>query len=149
MKKKTIIWGIVIIVGLVILGVAWWLISPLFLNTVVNEEMPELIEAQTLYSGGFVDADSFHQVSGQATVISDGSMEILRLSDFDSTNGPDLKVYLATDLEASDYVSLGALKGNIGNQNYDIPDGTDLERYDNVLIWCEAFSTLFGSAELS
>jgi len=65
-----------------------------------------------------------------------------------STNGPDLYVYLSTDKAASDFVNLGRLKGNMGNQNYEIPQGTDLDKYDTVLIWCKAFSVLFGSAEL-
>jgi hypothetical protein len=58
-------------------------------------------------------------------------------------------VYLSVDKEASDFVDLGRLKGNIGNQNYDIPAGTDLSKYDTVLIWCKQFSVLFGSAELA
>jgi hypothetical protein len=64
------------------------------------------------------------------------------------TNGPDLHVYLATDKGASDFVNLEGLKANIGNQNYAIPAGTDLTKYDTVLIWCRAFSILFGGTEL-
>jgi hypothetical protein len=55
---------------------------------------------------------------------------------------------VSTDKSSSDFVNLGKLKANMGNQNYEIPQGTDLERYDTVLIWCKAFSVLFGSAEL-
>jgi Electron transfer DM13 len=62
--------------------------------------------------------------------------------------GPDLYVYLSTDKNASDFVNLGRLKGNVGDQNYEIPDGTDFSKYDTALIWCQAFSVLFGSAEL-
>ncbi|NCO11585.1 DM13 domain-containing protein, partial [Candidatus Pacearchaeota archaeon] len=50
--------------------------------------------------------------------------------------------------EAEDYVSLGELKGNIGDQNYQLPDGIQAEDYQYALIWCEQFSVLFGSAEL-
>jgi hypothetical protein len=46
-------------------------------------------------------------------------------------------------------VDLGRLKANIGNQNYPIPNGTDMTKYDTALIWCRAFSVLFGSAELT
>jgi electron transfer DM13 len=74
---------------------------------------------------------------------------ILRFENLDVTNGPDLYVYLATDTTAKDFVSLGRLKGNIGNQNYPIPENTDFEKYHTVLIWCQAFSTLFGSSKLS
>jgi hypothetical protein len=88
--------------------------------------------------------------SGQVKVlqIPDGT-QILRFENLDVTNGPNLYVYLATDTTAKDFVSLGRLKGNMGNQNYPILENTDLEKYNTVLIWCQAFSTLFGSSKLS
>ena len=61
----------------------------------------------------------------------------------------DLYVYLSTDEGASDYVSLGTLKANMGNQNYEIPSDVDVAKYSKVLIWCQAFSVLFGSADLA
>jgi hypothetical protein len=64
------------------------------------------------------------------------------------TNGPDLYIYLSTDKSASVFVNLGRLKANIGNQNYPILAGTDTTKYNTVLIWCKAFSVLFGSADL-
>ena len=101
--------------------------------------------------GNFVDVgDGFHMVEGVAKVIdlADGRT-FLRLESLKATNGPDLYVYLSADKDASNIVNLGRLKGNIGNQNYEIPAGTDLSKYNTVLIWCKAFSTLFGSAKLS
>lgn len=100
--------------------------------------------------GTFVGVgDGIHDASGTASIYELGSDQtVLRLEDFYSTNGPDLKVYLSTSKSASDYVSLGDLKANRGNQNYDIPDDIDLQKYDNVLIWCEPFRVLFGSAEI-
>ncbi|MBI2006386.1 MAG: DM13 domain-containing protein [Nitrosopumilales archaeon] len=102
-------------------------------------------------SGSFVGVgDGIHDAKGNVLVVPlENSQQILRLEDFSSTNGPDLYVYLASDASASDYVSLGQLKANNGNQNYDIPEGTDLAKYDTVLIWCKQFSVLFGSAELA
>lgn len=79
----------------------------------------------------------------------DYGSDVLRLENFESTNGPDLYVYLDTDDKASDFVNLDTLKANNGNQNYDIPKDTDLTKYNNVLIWCKSFSVLFGSADLS
>lgn len=105
----------------------------------------------TVLTGNFVGVnDGIHNAEGLAKVIplDDGS-KVLRLEDFKSTNGPDLYVYLATDEKATEYVSLGELKANIGNQNYQIPDGTDLSKYDTTLIWCKQFSVLFGHANLS
>jgi hypothetical protein len=104
-----------------------------------------------LRSGFFVGVgDGIHNAEGIAKVISlqDGTSSILRLENLRVTNGPDLYVYLATDKSASDFVNVGKLKANNGNQNYDIPAGTDLTKYDTVLIWCRPFSVLFGSAEL-
>ena len=124
------------------------------INNNVNENVTVIgkqqIDNRTL-SGNFVGVnDGIHNAEGIAKVISlqQGS-NILRLENFKATNGPDLYVYLGTDKSASDFVSLGRLKGNIGNQNYDIPGGTDLSKYNTVLIWCRAFSVLFGSAQLT
>jgi hypothetical protein len=116
----------------------------------VNENMTVAMK-QALLVGTFVGVnDGIHNAEGMAKVIplEGGTSRILRLENFEATNGPDLYVYLATDKSASDFVNLGRLKGNIGNQNYEITEGTDLSKYDTALIWCRAFSVLFGSAEL-
>jgi Electron transfer DM13 len=105
----------------------------------------------TLRTGTFVGVgDGIHNAEGIAKVVQlqDGN-NILRLENLHVTNGPDLYVYLATDKSASDFVSLGKLKANNGNQNYNIPSETDLTKYDTALIWCRPFSVLFGSAELA
>ena len=102
-------------------------------------------------AGSFAGAgDGIHNAEGAAKVIrvADGS-NVLRLENLKVTNGPDLYVYLVTDKQASDYVDLGRLKANNGNQNYDIPEGTDLSKYDTGVVWCKQFSVLFGSAELT
>ena len=70
------------------------------------------------------------------------------------TNGPDLRVYLvrhpdpseSSDVKKGEYVDLGPLKGNIGNQNYAIPAGTDVAQFASAVVWCRAFSVLFASA---
>ena len=113
--------------------------------------MDDMVETPTSYAGTFVGVgDGIHHAEGSvyALPLEDGS-NVLRLENFRTTNGPDLFVYLATDKGASEFVNLGVLKANIGNQNYDIPEDTDLDEYDTVLIWCRAFSLYFGSAELS
>lgn len=121
-------------------------------NSTVNENMSATMtsNANSLI-GNFVGAgDGFHNVEGVAKVLalSDGKT-FLRLENLKATNGPDLYVYLSTSKDASDIVNLGRLKGNIGNQNYEIPAETDLSKHNTVLVWCKAFSTLFGSAKLS
>jgi hypothetical protein len=134
------------------------------MNTSIDESMAQinqsLSEQQTsqtgsetsnlLSTGSFVGVgDGIHDAQGIAKVIPiEGGSNVLRLEDLVVTNGPDLYVYLSTDKSASDFVDVGRLKANIGNQNYPIPAGTDMTKYDTVLIWCRAFSVLFGSADL-
>jgi Electron transfer DM13 len=120
-------------------------------GTTVNEGMTTIgQETSILHVGEFVRVnDGIHNALGQVKVLElNDSTNFLRLEDFKATNGPDLYVYLSTDKSASDFVNLGRLKGNVGDQNYEIPEGTDLSKYATVLIWCQAFSVLFGSAEL-
>jgi len=118
-------------------------------DTMMEDTMME--DRALIYEGVFVGVnDGVHNAEGQSRTIQlDDKSQILRLENFKSTNGPDLYVYLSTDKEATDIVNLGRLKANIGNQNYEIPQGTDLEKYNKVLIWCKSFSVLFGSAELT
>ena len=126
-------------------------------NSSVNESIDTKVAGQetdtsrNMLLGKFIGVnDGIHNAEGVAKVIAlDDGTSILRLENFKATNGPDLYVYLARDKSASDIVNLGRLKGNIGNQNYPIPAGTDLTRYNTALIWCKAFSVLFGSAQLA
>jgi hypothetical protein len=122
-------------------------------NSTVNENMSgtSMPKDTKALMGNFVDAgDGFHKAAGAAKVLNlaDGK-SFLRFETLKTTNGPDLYVYLSTGKDVSDIVNLGRLKGNIGNQNNEIPTGTDLAKYNTVLIWCKAFSTLFGSAKLA
>ena len=120
-------------------------------NSTVDENMSATMKNTKALTGNFVGSgDGFHKAEGVVKVITlaDGKT-FLRLENLKATNGPDLYVYLSTGKDVSDIVNLGRLKGNIGNQNYEIPPGTNLSKYDTVLIWCKAFSTLFGSAKLS
>jgi hypothetical protein len=123
------------------------------INQSVSEQQTSQIGNETsdlLLTGSFVGVgDGIHDAQGIAKVLPiEGGGDVLRLEDLVVTNGPDLYVYLSTDKRASDFVNLGRLKANIGSQNYPIPVVTDLSKYDTVLIWCRAFSVLFGSADL-
>ncbi len=82
----------------------------------------------------------------------------LRLTDFMTSNGPDVHVVLAQSSDESlkqdflkgqlDSVELGPIKANQGDQNYDLPDSADLTKYDDVVIYCARFHVVFGLAEL-
>lgn len=97
-----------------------------------------------------------HPAEGAAVVLTDGTQTVLRFDDsFATDNGPDLNVYLHTagpdasvDDLVADFIDLGDLKGNIGAQNYVVPDSIDLNRYSTVSVWCVRFRVVFGTAEL-
>ena len=101
----------------------------------------------TQFSGGFAGVMGY-DITGEALVLNDGSAQrFLRFENFSSDNGPDLKVVLRA--ENGDLVNLGPLQGNIGDQNYEIPEDVDLDVFSFVEIYCERFSVLFGGAQLS
>ena len=151
MKGKIVI-GVVV---LILLGIAYYLISPLFIFKEANESLPVVVGNGSVGVNGVVLSSavlvpSAHEVSGSVKMWGlPNEKRILRFEDLDTVNGPDLYIYLATDTSASDFVDLGKIKATRGNINYDIPAGTDLQKYDNVLIWCKQFKVLFSYGELS
>ncbi len=120
------------------------------------DDMPP--EPVALVTGQITGADAFHQGSGTATIyeLADGS-RVLRLEELDVTNGPDLHVLLSPvaaptgrdDVTASGYIDLGGLKGNQGNQNYEIPADYEIPAELSVVIYCVPFHVLFASAPLA
>ncbi|MEX0788093.1 MAG: DM13 domain-containing protein [Anaerolineales bacterium] len=123
----------------------------------MEEPMPagEAASPAVVVSGEFYPIA--HEGRGLATIylLPDGS-RVLRFEDFEVLNGPDLHVWLVpidpvpntVGVEIEGYVELGALKGNVGNQNYDIPPGLDLTSYRSVVIWCLPFRVPFAAAPL-
>ena len=146
---------IISILAVGILGIAYWLISPLWRTVELKENAPtvpvvNVVEnkdkmAETM-SGIF--KNGAHDVSGQVKVLETTPNKTLRFENFSTINGPDLYVYLATDEKATDFINLGKNKATQGNINYSIPSGTDLSKYKFVLIWCKSFSVNFGTAVL-
>lgn len=158
---------------LCLIGILSWLlfnffgVQALFTDRIVDEEVLALSsdsdEATTessilLSSGIFVQGDSTYTISGNALVAKEDGSRILAFTDFSVSNGPDLFVYLVFSqnidndsvkeaVRTGNFVNLGELKGNIGNQTYTIPEGIDLENVV-VSIWCERFSRNFGMASL-
>ena len=98
--------------------------------------------------GQFSDADFIHRTSGIATLIIYEDKRTLEFENFETLGGPDLFVYLSSDKSSKDFIDLGKIEKFKGEQSYSIDSSVDLERYNNVLIWCKAFGVLFGSAEL-
>ena len=157
--------NITIAVLVVVLIGGWYAFRPerLFVDATVNEPLSAAIAAtpggdaalMSLAEGQF--HTNAHETKGTATVLAvGGGMRILRLTNFATSNGPDVRVYLVAAPDVNDdatvktakFVELGVLKGNIGDQNYDIPESVDLSVYRTVTIWCKRFGVNFGSAPL-
>ena len=149
----------VTLLALIIAGAgAWYAFRPerLFINQRVNEQFPTASAANSQLATGQFHSGA-HETKGMATVfqLADGK-KTLRLTNFATSNGPDVHVYLvaATDAKDNDavtkagFVDLGSLKGNIGDQNYDVPANVDLAKYRAATIWCARFSVNFGTAPL-
>lgn len=177
MTKKRLAWAAGLI-GAAALAVGLALFEPwtLFTDKEVNEALPDVRAIEepedpssdptgpeataeppsgpaTLSTGAFVDAE--HATSGTARIIelADGR-RVLRLENLDTSNGPDLHVWLSDKTPGGSwfkydddrYVALGDLKGNQGNQNYEIPDSVDLSQFRSAVIWCDRFNVAFGAA---
>ncbi len=119
----------------------------------------EVVEPKVLFSGNLISHE--HQTSGFVSIIElENKTRVLRLAGLATSDGPDLEVWLsdAEVLEGfdgwfladdGDYLSLGKLKGTKGEQNYQIPDDVELERFSSMSIWCVRFAVSFGAAELT
>ena len=170
--KKIITLGLLAVVGI---GIYYTGIYTYFIENKVAEEMPEIktdasaspaispgtastpsAQIKILKQGSFVDADFIHKGSGQAKILEypDGR-KILRFENFETINGPDLYVYLAESSSPTgdfkslgNFIDLGQLKGNIGDQNYELPRNTDTSAYTSAIIWCKKFGVLFPYAIL-
>lgn len=115
-------------------------------TTTVNDPA---ISTGTVLAQGSLSGNMNYKVSGVAKVIEDNGVKSVRLENFSSNNGPDLKVYLAKDANASSFINLGNLKSISGNQNYAISGMINITEYKYVLIWCQQFGVLFGSAQIN
>lgn len=127
-------------------------------TTTITAAPPPPPAEPVLLSDGQLQAGATHPASGRVAVVElpDGR-RILRFEGLATDNGPDLFVYLSEAPAGSDdgafdaagYVDLGPLKGNVGDQTYDIPADVDLSRFQSAIIWCDRFSTVFGSAPVA
>lgn len=163
----------ILAVGFVVFVLVWFEPQKALLNTTVQEALPGATapaspgpgestpppaatpQNTVLASGRFRSLE--HETTGRAVLVelADGKV-FLRFEDLDTLNGPDLRVYLSqvpaggdANAYGEDFVDLGALKGNKGNQNYLVPKNVDLTRFKSAVIWCRRFSVGFGVAPLS
>ncbi|MBX9906517.1 DM13 domain-containing protein [Patescibacteria group bacterium] len=164
------------IVGIVVLGILYYTMSPVFRHVRVDEVAPEskkVVESSevAITEGGAENMPTSiaqeegamantrnaapvvgtigHPASGTVRIIKTDSGDVVRYENFKTLNGPDLYVYLAKDLDAKEYISLGELRATEGNVNYEVPSDINTEEYRYAMVWCKQFGVLFNYADLS
>lgn len=112
----------------------------------VTEPMPE----DVIPTAFTIMHTAGHPAEGTVRILetTDGGT-IIRYEDFSTINGPKLHLYLAKDLEATEFVDLGPVKGTKGNINYEVPEEVDISEYKYVMYWCVPFRVLFNFAEIN
>jgi hypothetical protein len=162
----------VLALALVVAGAfGWWTISPLFLTTTLNEDLPARATAtvapaasiatatvatppspKVLAMGQLQRVDDLHRGTGPVTLVEVDGKTFVRFENVAIQNGPDLHVYLARGMggayDGGRDLYLGALKATNGSFNYELPGGTPLGEYKSVVVWCRAFTVLFTWADL-
>lgn len=171
--------GLAVGIVIVIVGLALFQPWKLFVNKTVDEALPGVATGAPATTGAGAGSASTtssgsrgagapstagggrfqsyaHQTSGELKVVKADGKTYVRFENFKTDNGPDLVVYLSPTAStgpegsfADNPVNLGELKGNVGNQNYEVPAGTDLSKYRSVVVWCKRFSVAFGAAPLT
>ena len=164
------------LVALVAAGAfGWWTISPLFLTTYRNEDLPARASAtpaptalssaaptavasaapagpKLLAMGQLQRVDDLHRGTGPVSLVEVDGKTFVRFENVAIQNGPDLHVYLARGMggayDGGRDLYLGALKATNGSFNYELPAGTALSDYKSVVVWCRAFTVLFTWADL-
>jgi hypothetical protein len=162
----------VVVLGLALFVFAMWWFTPwrLFTDDPVSEALPgttvmkrspagslTMTIAGKLAEGQFISLE--HGSRGRALVVeTEDGKRFLRFEEFETSNGPDLLVYLSSKTPSGtddwhgydqDFVDLGPLKGNVGDQNYEIPGDVDLDRYSTAVVWCRRFEVGFAAATLT
>jgi len=164
--------GLIVVVGGVF-GLYWFQPWKLFTTVEVDDEVPVVAPVAPTATGGtatpagnrllaqgtFITHE--HETSGRAQLVelADGRRQLVLL-DLRTSDGPDLRVWLTDQavvegtagwrvFDDGKYAELARLRGNQGNQVYDIPPGVDTSQFRSVSIWCKRFAVSFGAAELS
>ena len=165
------------VVAITLISFGGWFFQPwkLFTNKTVIEALPaapnntnaqsEIAQDEIKQYPIVLSESSFitheHATSGTVRVLElENGERVLRIENLDTSDGPQLEIWLtdAPVIEGRDgwgvfddgkYVSLGALKGNLGDQNYAIPESVNLEEFTSISIWCVRFSVSFGAAQIN
>jgi Electron transfer DM13 len=116
--------------------------------TVPIDDMVDTTSSELSFNGSFMNGP-YGTVTGTANIYADSTgAYVLALEDFQTSNGPDLHVYLSQEELPIHFIDLGNLKSTNGNQVYAVPEGVDFESYKYALIHCQQYNHLFGSSLL-
>jgi hypothetical protein len=164
-------WRLSVIAAVAVVAMAgallWFEPWQLFATTTVSEAVPSAPpdadgSGQARSGPSTLSAAPFrsleHETSGSARILQlDDGRRFVRLEDFRTSSGPDLVVLLSDTAATEDSwgayddgrtALLGTLKGNVGDQNYEVPPGVDLAGFDSVVVWCRRFTVGFGAAPI-
>lgn len=122
-------------------------------SEVVNPVVPPVnnafdVSKATLIKQGTFGGNMSYKVTGSVKLYEWEGKKYIYFENFSASSGPDLKVYVATTNTAAQFVSLGAIKSTTGTQLYEVSNPPNFSQYNKVLIWCQQFSVLFGSAAI-
>ena len=150
----------------------WWTVSPLFLTTTLNDDLPRAtgtitpaastaptaattaapVSPKVLAFGQLQRIDDLHRGTGPVSLVELDGKTFVRFENVAIQNGPDLHVYLARGAggayDGGRDLYLGALRATNGSFNYELPAGTSVSDYRSVVVWCRAFTVLFTWADL-
>ncbi len=165
-KKQGII-GAVIVAAIIAFILIYFQPQTLFINTTAEESQQGQIVVRSAPDSDTVDVVEDEEMmeaakstwrsrdketTGEVFLTQEGEKLFVRFENLNTSNGPDLFVYLAKDLEDNgrpiDFVNLGSLKANKGDSNYEVPSDVDINEYNYVVIWCERFSVSFADAAI-
>ena len=136
---------------MIAIPIGYWLTSPLFIERRADERLEDIVpkEKVSVISEGTFEGIGLHNAEGTARLIQIEDKFYIRFEDdFQVTNGPDLFVHFGKDGKYVAEARLGALKGNVGGQNYEVPNNINPRDFNEVWVWCRAFSTPFAKAKI-
>jgi hypothetical protein len=173
LRIRTLLWPLAIGYAIVAVAAGVLVIAPTLIDKKVDEQIVTGVPASTPPTPGTADGESpsrgapkgnvqiasgrfssiAHESTGKAAVVElPSGARKLALSDFETDPGPDLRLYVSTgdpaDGDLGRFRDLGALKGNVGDQQYRVSRHVKIARYSTVVVWCRAFSVAFTSAPL-
>ena len=152
-RRRELRWPVLGTYVAVAIAVGVWAFSTTFIGTTVDEDVAVAGQGNVEVAAGAFESVA-HGTTGRAAVVRlAGGGSVLTLTDFETDPGPDVRVLLVPgevvgDGDVEDAIDLGGIKGNKGDQQYEVPDGVDVRRHATVVLWCRPFTVRFGQAIL-